>query len=603
MTSSATIHNPAQQWAIAGWRPLLAAILIYASYLLLHLPLFYNESGTLSHDFGLALPSLLAGDYWMSQNGPFAPFWFSPSHCGGVPVFAGPQDGYYSSYQLFTYLLGPHHAITAAFALYAAIGMAGFYLLARQLFHCQRSTALLGATLFLFNGFYTYRMVVGHLGFNAIMLMPLIALLLFRPAPVVGRGDLRGLAAAAMLFAYLLLTGAGSIMIPLIMILLLIGLLLIGIGHPWRHLLSRFTLFGLLFTALIAFKLEIAFATLSNLPRESYSMPGFANLADAVLIPLRLLFIGPINGDQAIELMANQQWQLNQHEFEYGITPIPLLMIAIALTSATVRQAVARHPLVLFSITVIALLPIAFNYYSPEWNRMIKSIPLIRKNSNLIRWYLVYIPLVVLVATLLFDRWRASGRVRLTLASLSIALVILHGAARDRDYYAVGSYRPDAIIEAWQTSQGSGEVVPVSGVGILNRQPFRYGNDLLTVGLSQRLCYEPLFGYRLEGMPQAERLRDAPAMSHDGRYFNFKNPACYTYPEENGCQPGDHFTIGQRQELDSLLNYRQFPFNRPLEHHIFAMFSLSAWIFALLLFLLPTAKPGYQVRSSGSREE
>ena len=38
--------------------------------------------------------------------------------------------------------------------------------------------------------------------------------------------------------------------------------------------------------------------------------------------------------------------------------------------------------------------------------------------------------------------------------------------------------------------------------------------------------------------------------------LNMKNPACYVYPEANGCAPGDHFKAEQAQQMLALAEYR-----------------------------------------------
>jgi len=58
---------------------------------------------------------------------------------------------------------------------FAVIGYAGMYLLLRGPFEIDRIGALLGATIMLFNGFFAYRMIIGHVAFHSFMLTPLLA--------------------------------------------------------------------------------------------------------------------------------------------------------------------------------------------------------------------------------------------------------------------------------------------------------------------------------------------------------------------------------------------------------------------------------------------
>jgi len=105
-------------------------------------------------------------------------------------------------------------------------------------------------------------------------------------------------------------------------------------------------------------------------------------------------------------------------------------------------------------------------------------------------------------------------------------------------------------------------------------------NDSIAVGESQLLCYQPLFGYRLEQF-RVGILRPGPADSViDGR-FNFKDPACYVFPQANACRPGDELSETRRADLHALLGYRPYAFVEPL----FAV--LSNWIsFAAVVMVL-----------------
>ena len=109
-------------------------------------------------------------------------------------------------------------------------------------------------------------------------------------------------------------------------------------------------------------------------------------------------------------------------------------------------------------------------------------------------------------------------------------------------------------------------------------------NDGLTKGVSQIACYQPLLGYRLEKFPRAP-LRPGPVIAPIGDVINLKNPACYLYPQENNCRPGDHFTIDSLDDAVAFMTYRPFPFERPDWQDAASGVSLAA-LAATLAFLL-----------------
>ncbi|MFZ9889525.1 MAG: hypothetical protein ACO3JL_18675, partial [Myxococcota bacterium] len=130
-----------------------------------------NASGKLGHDYAYFLPRLLAGLYHWAENGPSTP-WFSPFACGGLPSFPNPQDQWFSVPQLLALAMSPLVAVHLTLLVFAAIGLCGCYLLLRDGFRCSVPVALTGATLFLFNGFFGYRMAIGHLTAHGFMLLP-----------------------------------------------------------------------------------------------------------------------------------------------------------------------------------------------------------------------------------------------------------------------------------------------------------------------------------------------------------------------------------------------------------------------------------------------
>jgi hypothetical protein len=58
--------------------------------------------------------------------------------------------------------------------------------------------------------------------------------------------------------------------------------------------------------------------------------------------------------------------------------------------------------------------------------------------------------------------------------------------------------------------------------------------------------------------------------------LNVKNPACYTYGKENGCEPGDHFPPERRADAEAFLSYRPFPFIEPASVTVARTVNLAA---------------------------
>ncbi len=150
----------------------LLVVLLFA-YKLIFIDLLFMPDGTMGHDYAYFLPVLLSGYFWYQTNGLAHIPWFTPSQCGGLPFLGDLQVPFYSAPQVLTFLQPPSDAVATTFLLFAAIGYLGAYGLLRFAFCTGPWMSAAGAAIFMFNGFYAYRVLIGHLTFHAFMLTPL----------------------------------------------------------------------------------------------------------------------------------------------------------------------------------------------------------------------------------------------------------------------------------------------------------------------------------------------------------------------------------------------------------------------------------------------
>jgi hypothetical protein len=110
-------------------------------------------------------------------------------------------------------------------------------------------------------------------------------------------------------------------------------------------------------------------------------------------------------------------------------------------------------------------------------------------------------------------------------------------------------------------------------------------NDLLVKGVSQIACYQPIMGYNLEDFP-VKSLHSGSATAGARGVLNTKNAACYLFPAENACAPGDQFTIEDREDAFKFLAYKPYDFAMPASQKVADGLSLVAF---LGLLIAPTA--------------
>ena len=570
----------------------LLVILIHYSIFCNFLP---NNQGMLGHDYSFFFPALLDGFFYYHTNGLFSVPWFTPSFCGGVPLFPHPTNPYYYFPQLFTFFFNPLTSIKITLLLFGALGFWGFYILTYRILCCGKAVSLLGATIFLFNGFYSHRIIIGHLEFHSIMLAPWFVYFIFISMPHFKSNPLHVMihtTFAGIILSYLFYSGMGQLLLPFLLSTILISFISIVYASEKFDLKSFFLrLFsaGFISIALSISKLVATFSFLSHFPRSGYLIPGFKNIQDLLFVLFRSLFLWPAH-EKAKETMINLEWSLNRHEFEFGITIIPLLFILFGLVyyiqkrffRRTGKPVNVKKVSLFFTCVIIGLIPIILNYYSEALHQIIKSIPILKSSGQFIRWFIIYIPSVSLLSILLCESTPFLKRNQVLLSLLSITIIIVINISIDRTYYHEQIYDPSEILHSYRKVKNREWVPRITHIAVCadkSGQILLNQNGTLTKGYSQLYCEDPIFGYRLEYFPK-KSLKPGDILLENNGFLNLKNPACYIFPEENHCMPGDHFTVQQKDKAIAFANYKPFDFIMSTEQII------ANYINLMVLFLV-----------------
>ncbi len=545
----------------------LIFVIVLISYHLIFSNFFPNSHGKLGHDYRMWFPRLLAGYYWFETNGLFAIPWFTPALCGGILLFANPQDLYFSVPQWLTFWVDPLTGIWLTFIIFAMIGFLGFFLLLRRVFGCSPWSSLLGGTLFLFNGFYTYRIIIGHLGYHSFMLMPIIALLLLHHKDKAGvKHHLYRSLLSALAFSYVFYSGGIHLLIPMTFSIMAIAFIYAIKNNHLSHFMVRLTGCLIIVFFLSFSKLTASLATLNNLPREGYVLPGIPRLLDAFWLPFKALFFISQDWEVTQNIFTNFKWPLDRHEFEIGITLIPLFLILMGIKCLlSIKK---KEWLYLLGLFFILMIPILVNFYTPEWNIFLKKLPVLKNSSTLVRWYSIYVPTLILIAILVFERYSLKPVIRVSSSLVFIALVITLNIARDKSYYAKQSYDPTHIIVGYLNAKEKRSIPDIKHVATAVIKSAVRDDSLMILGVSQLNCYESLFGYKHEFFPKKDQLVVGSVIQLRNGHFNMKNPACYTFPDQNDCDPGDHFKTDQREDLVDFIHYRNYEFEISLMQKI-----------------------------------
>ncbi len=579
----------------------LAVFFVVGTTHLLYGDNFLSSRG-LGHDYGFFLPDLLSNYFWIKSQGFGSPPWFTPAFCGGIPAFPDPQSIFYSVPQLLVLLFDPVPSVYLTLLIFTALGFIGMYCLLRTSFAASLPAAIVGASIFALNGFFTHRMLIGHLTFHGAMLIPWFAWALTRPDSVRftrnGNTLLWSLVGAIVL-VYWVLSGMAVLILPAMLAVACLALLhgiLINQGllpTQWH----RTAVILPLGTALSAAKIAAVIAYMHHFPRIDYAPGGISNTWETLQLFFDALFFGP----EGIRALSPNALINSRHEYEFSLTLVPLLLIPLGVLMAFLRRLRQPSPptlpknrniYLLALILLIALfIPVVLNTaYGPQWTAFLKSIPIIKSSSTLLRWILVFIPIVAVSTALAFDQITKSAWLRSLLAGAACIAIIALQAGQDKKYYNMQPYDPTAITSAFQQARAPDYKPSVQNVGYnaypdgsiafpINR------NDLLAQSASQLFCYNAIFGYGLEHFPRGA-LQPGSALAKRDGILNFKNPACYLFPTENNCQPGDHFLSSQIDQARQFLAYRPFVFEQSKVQRIANFINIVAVILLPVLLLI-----------------
>jgi len=492
--------------------------------------------------------------------------------------------------------MNPLASIKFTFFGFGALGFWGFYLFSRRILSSGIPISFLVATLFLFNGFFSHNFIIGHLEFHSIMLIPWCAYFLLSPALNLKTSlweMLFNTIMAGVIISYVFYSGMGQLLFAVLLSIILLCLMSVTYSLEalgLRSLVLRFFSAGLLAAGLSASKLIATFSFLNHFPRSGYHIPGFPSISDLFLVLGQSLFIWPAH-ERVKKVIVNMQWLLERHEFEFGITIIPLFIICLGLiyhTYRTLRRSSGKVPdtrkvlLILICLFIYAI-PIALNYSAPGWDQLIKSIPILKSSSQFVRWFILYIPGMILFTAILAESTPFLRKNQLSLSVVCILAIIIINIVPDRTFYHEQEYDPSEILQAYQrvsNHEWTPRITHISVCADKSGKILFYQNDTMAHGYSQLFCYDAIFGYRLENFPK-KNLRPGHILEEKDGYFNIKNPVCYIFPDENDCMPGDHFTIHQKKEVIAFANYQPFSFKIPLMQKIANWVSILSLLFVV----------------------
>jgi hypothetical protein len=579
---------------------LILIISIILVHQLIFQSFFPNKNFLLGNDYSQFLPNFIFGNIWFVKNFLSIP-WFTPSTCCGVPFFGDPQTMFYSFQQLIFLFFGPITALKIMFLFFSLIGFFGTFFLLNKSFNKNIYISLIAASLFLFNGFFNYRAIIGHVAYLSYVFIPLYCFFLINSFEN-KKDKLKSIfyiLISSVLFANFIHSGSG----PIILIISFSISLVVSI---YIYLNEKFGIINYLILSLIigflisSSKIVASLSFLSNFPRE-FPPQVFGNYYDYVTGVFQSLFLYPDILKHNAVIINSLPFKIDIHEIEFGITILPLIIFAIFifnLKKITFNKLNSKKILALLFIFVIVIFITAINVSENSLGNFLHNLPVFKSTWVHPRLNAVYIFPIIIVSSLLLDKISFNEKNLKIFTIFCLFIISLQNYNYNKDFYHKQNYNPESF-EKIHINKEKIKNLKIKDIVLITDKnnkilTNRQRNNLFIHELSPLFCYQPLFGYQLEFMPKNNLKFDKKNKISENLFYytgnpksvvedklNFLNPSCFIFPKENNCMPGDMFKKTQINELENFLNYKAFKFKLSKLQKIFNYISLISLIFSI----------------------
>jgi hypothetical protein len=329
----------------------------------------------------------------------------------------------------------------------------------------------------------------------------------------------------------------------------------------------------------------------------------FENTHDYIYSTLKSLFFFPdsVHFNETVTNKAISS-SIGVHELEFGITIVPLLAILLFFVNfKKIINLQSIYKLILLSVFIL-IIPLCLNTGYFSINKIWSSIPVIGSTWVQIRWNILYIVPLIIFSLAIFNLTSFIKKNNYFVAIL-IFVVVIQNIIYDKKYYHNQFYNPENMIQFSKVISDDDvrkySIKKISTYIYKNDKIIRKPrNDHFKNEASSYFCYQPIFGYGLEKFPKKNLSFDKKfyisndislltgdvQLNKSKENFNFLNPSCFLFPNENECKPGDLFRKDQENNLFNFLKYKKIIFKKNIIQNISDYISLITFL-VLLIFL------------------
>lgn len=586
---------------------IIGAIIIFAIHQVMYLS--YYNLGTFHFDNQSALSRLIFGKIWFLKNGLSVP-WFTPHICCGAPFFSNPQSEFYSPIQILFLFFKPLTTLKIVFFLYSLLSFVGSFLVLKNIFKLTNNASLIGATLFLFNHYFAFHYLSGHIPWGLFAIIPIF---FYVSAKSLDQTNSKYsyflIISSALIFAVIMHSGGTRIIMEILVSVYFLTLLHL-INHKNLKIIFNISLSVLIGLLISSSKIYAAWSFVENITRNTEPIY-FKSIFSFISIFFDFFFLNPKEKIEFASITAN----LTIEEFSFNISILPIIILLIYLRTF---PSITKDKFKLyFSYVVVlsVLILILLNFPNTLLGSIVGKIPFLTNDWVSFRMLAPLIILFCIITAMMFDKV-SFKRVNL-ITFLFISIVIIHNLSFDRNkLYKIFSHANlDNLLNHNITKDNVDDFNINKIITILDEDSKFDGpkqHDFFLKNESIQFCYYSVFGYDLEALKPVVKnlifnqhmtwsLKDdiiinkrlgskmnvykGDPLFENKNKLNFINPSCYLNSDGNDCKNDFLFKKDNKMNLIKFLNYEPFEFKHLKLQIIFNYLSLLVLCISVLYFL------------------
>ncbi len=575
------------------WIAILSLILVafsYISFIIVYANASYPLVG---HDFRYFIPRLLDTFLHYKVNG-FSIQWYTPSFGGGLPAYPNPQDTQFTLPQLLMFFIPPWTAVLTGDAIYILIGFWSSYYFFNRILEFSPYASSIGSILFNVNGFVFSHILVGHLGYQAFPLFPLILIALTSSTL---QPFTRGVLASLVIAVQVHCGGFYVLVIYLLSCLMIFPFLMLvrpGIFPP-RKLVSCILWGILLTTVLTGSKICASLSFLKICPRIVHDLYNVSLLQGIFGIFLQFILISYLLRIAMLSKFSIISHEIFRYKFmtgaAYGLWEFDMsqplsffilfVMVAFSLPKLLRRVSVpTKKNLALLILLGIAIWITLELRLADGWVyiNILSKLPVLRSLHVNLRYSAAFIFPFALMGAFCFKYLENRIHKGTTLFFLFISLLSLVHLTnyRSLDIKQVYAYKYD-IRKSFLIYKdiAKGKIFPIDLISKIS--------DTMAIKnhASSAEPYEPIFGYELENFKPL--THGGPVWDQNHGYFNMTNPASLVFPKQNGLFPFERIKTSEPGMLDNFIQHKQPDWKQPFLQKVLDFLMLSSFILLPIL--------------------